>query len=435
MFNVLFMPDMVTAEAEKGTLLTETAAKAGVLLDVSCNGLGICGKCKVRILSGDTEPLTEREISLLSEDEINGGYRLACQLRTISDMEISVPSIHGGSARKKKMVAIPEGFISSTDIHRSFVRVRKAKMDYQLNDLDRIRETLGMPEMTVSSGLVRVIHQALDVHRGNVTVTLRGSELIGVEAGDTAACAYGAAFDIGTTTVVGMLWDLNSGDLIDVETRTNYQSLYGADVISRIAFTMSDEGNLGLIHEKVIQCCNDILGEMCSRTGISSNHIFDVTAAGNTTMSHLFAGVTPKSMSRTPFAPVFCEAQDIRASELGIAVYPYANVHILPNIAGHVGSDITAMVIASGIDSMDGSHIAIDIGTNGEVVAVHDGRLLCCSTAAGPAFEGATIKQGMRAAPGAIEKVYEDSGDIAVRTIEDSEPAGICGSGLIDAIA
>lgn len=435
MLKVVFLPDLKSAEVQCGASVTDAAALAGVLIDASCNGVGTCGKCRVRVLFGDAGPVTEREKDMLTAEEIRAGIRLACQTSVQSDLEISVPSIHGGSTRKKKMVSLPEGFAPCNDIRRVTVKVPKAKMDYQVNDIDRIRNELDLPDMTLRRGVLEEIHPALDAQRGNVTLTLKEAELIGIEPGDTSGSCYGMAFDIGTTTVVGMLWNLSDGSLTDVETRTNYQSLYGADVISRISFSMQEDGNLELIHCKVIQCCNDITSEICERNNIDPAHIFAATVVGNTTMSHIFAGVTPKSMSRTPFAPVFCEAQELNAGTLGLMMNPVAEVRLLPNIAGHVGSDITGMVIATGIDHMNGTHVAIDIGTNGEVVAVRDGRLLCCSTAAGPAFEGATIKQGMRAAPGAIEKVTTEDGDISVKTIEDAAPVGICGSGLIDAIA
>lgn len=287
-------------------------------------------------------------------------------------------------------------------------------------------------------GILDDLHRALEEQRGNVTLTVKHGEamdeLIAVEAGDTSGECFGIAFDIGTTTVVGMLWDLAAGELVDVEARTNYQSLFGADVISRIQYSMEGEGKLKALQEKVIGCCNDILSEICERNAIEQKHIYDATMVGNTTMSHLVFGVTPASMARTPFAPVFAEAQDERADELGLSIYTHANVRLLPNIAGHVGSDIVGMMMAAGLDRCKGAHIAIDIGTNGEVVAVKNGRMLCCSTAAGPAFEGATIQQGMRAAAGAIEGVVID-GSVHLKTIDDAPTIGICGSGLIDAVS
>lgn len=413
--RVVFFPSLKTAEVEPGSTVIKAAESAGVLIDASCNGMGTCGKCKVTI---------------------DGQECLACQTTVDRDMEIFIPSTHGGSDRKKKMVKLPDGFDINTKIRRFEVKVPKARMDYQLNDIDRIRAEIGMDDLVVDDNIIRNVHPALEAARGSVTVTTNGNRLIAIEGTNTSSNdVYGIAYDIGTTTVVGMLWDLNTGILIDVDTRTNYQSLYGADVISRIGYSLQEENGLAQLQEKAITCLNEITAGMCERNGIREVDICDATIVGNTTMSHLVWGVTPKSLSRTPFAPVFTEAQDTLACRLGINICPNANVHLLPNIAGHVGSDITAMMLASGISKMKGSHIAIDIGTNGEVVAIKDGHMACCSTAAGPAFEGATITQGMRAADGAIEKVVINNSGVSIQTIGDAPAVGICGSGLIDAVA
>ena len=268
-----------------------------------------------------------------------------------------------------------------------------------------------------------------------VTATYHNQTLLSLVSGDFSESCYGIAFDIGTTTVVGMLWNLHSNELVDVEAKTNYQSVYGADVISRIQFCNSNPSNLSIMQQKIIDCLNDILEELCVRNQINPEFIYDVTVVGNTTMSHLFLGVTPQSLARTPFAPVFCSAQNVQAKDLKLNVCPQANVYLLPNIAGHVGSDIVGMILASELYKKTGCHIAIDIGTNGEIVAIKDGQMVTCSTAAGPAFEGATIAQGMRAASGAIEAVEITSDHVSIKTIDNQPAIGICGSGLIDIVA
>lgn len=411
--KVTFFPSLKSIEVESGITVIEAAESAGVLIDASCNGMGTCGKCKVKI---------------------DGKEVLACQTVIDRDMDIYIPATHGGSDRKKKMVKLPEDFCFDSTIHRNYIKVPKAKMDYQLNDIDRTREAVNMPDLVVPEGVIQKLHNALDANRGNVTITTRENVLIDIVPEDCSTKLYGIAYDIGTTTVVGMLWNLKDGTLIDVDTRTNYQSIYGADVISRISHTIQNEDGLEQLQSKVITCLNDITEGICKSNDINPLDIMDATIVGNTTMSHLIWGVNPKSLSRTPFAPVFSEARNMAAEMLGININPKANIHLLPNIAGHVGSDITAMILSSGIHRMKGSHIAIDIGTNGEIVAIKDGRLLCCSTAAGPAFEGATIEYGMRAASGAIEKVVIDN-TVTVSTIDNAKAIGICGSGLIDAVS
>ncbi len=433
--TITFLPSGKTAVVSSGETILQAAEKAGVLIDAACGGAVKCGSCRVRIASGRTDPLTDAERELLTPEELSLGYRLSCCAHALTDLEVAVPGSHGGTTRKKDMARLPEGFVSAPAVTLRAVTVPKATMQDQQDSLSRLRNALALPKLTLAPGLLQELQTAFDAKRGKVTAVLRGEELLALLPGHEERPCYGVAFDIGTTTVVGMLWDLSSGEPVEAAARTNYQSLSGADVISRIQFSLAEEGNLQLLQKRVLCCLGDILDELCLANGVDAKTVYDVTVVGNTTMSHLFLGVTPKPMSRTPFAPVFTESQEIRAAELGLPVHPKAAVHLLPNIAGHVGSDITAMMLAVGMDKLRGSHVAIDIGTNGEVVAIRDGEMLTCSTAAGPAFEGACIRCGMRAAAGAIERVELTGGDISIATIGDAQPLGLCGSGLIDAIA
>lgn len=434
--NISFLPDAKKVQADAGDNLLSVAEKAGILIDASCAGAGKCGKCKVKITQGDICELTPAEKNLLSDYELDNHYRLACCVTVQSDMEVVIPSIHGGSTRKKKMTRLPDGFMPEKRITSVCTKVPKASMKYQMHDLGRIAKAFEKDEdILPAPGLLPQIHQALEESRGKVTATFYGQTLLNLEAGDASSQCYGIAFDIGTTTVVGMLWDLHSNEITDVEACTNYQSIYGADVISRIQFCNEAETHTDVMQKKVVQCMNDILETLYTRNDILPEHVYDATIVGNTTMSHLAAGVHPKSMARTPFAPVFCTAQNMQSHGLGLNIHPCANVFLLPNIAGHVGSDIVGMMLAVRMDSLSGCHIAIDIGTNGEIVMTKNGHMVTCSTAAGPAFEGATIHHGMRAAPGAVENVKITKNDVIIKTIEDLPPVGICGSGLIDAVA
>lgn len=246
---------------------------------------------------------------------------------------------------------------------------------------------------------------------------------------------YGAAFDIGTTTVVGMLWDLNESRLVDMIAKTNPQSRYGADVISRITYSSESPENLKLMQQIILNCFNEMLEAFAEQYQIEKNWIRKATVVGNTTMSHLFLGYDAASLARAPFEPAFTGPVTRKAEDMGLSMNPSAEISVLPNIAGHVGSDIVAVMIAAGIKQKPGITLAIDIGTNGEIVLGGNGRMLTCSTAAGPAFEGARIYHGMRAAEGAIERVEINDGEVRLKIIGNTEPVGICGSGLIDAIA
>jgi len=262
-----------------------------------------------------------------------------------------------------------------------------------------------------------------------------GIQSLPVNNGYSGAECFGLSFDAGTTTVVGMLFDLVSGELLGVKAETNPQTAYGADVISRIMFAGKSRKNLLLMQEKILECLSGIAKSLTESRNIPLSNIYEVTIAGNTTMSHLITGTDPKTLAVAPFKPVFCESAEKNASEFGIKVNPDAKVTLLSNIAGHVGSDITAGILASGIARKKGVHLLIDVGTNGEIVLAYDGKLFACSTAAGPAFEGASIYQGMRAALGAVERVDITDDEVLTGVIGGADPAGICGSGILDAVS
>lgn len=245
----------------------------------------------------------------------------------------------------------------------------------------------------------------------------------------------GIAFDIGTTTVVGMLWDLKTGKQLGTCAKTNPQNEFGLDVISRITYCGDDSEKLGVLRSKITGCLNEIMEELCAAHDAQSADIQRVTICGNTTMSHIAGGYHPKSLATAPFKPAYTGTVAMSGADMGLRIKEHGDVILIPNIAGHVGGDITAGIVASRFLEYEDLSVFIDIGTNGEIALTDGASSYACSTAAGPAFEGSAILHGMRAAAGAIEKVVIEDGDIFFKTIGDCEPQGICGSGLIDAIA
>jgi uncharacterized 2Fe-2S/4Fe-4S cluster protein (DUF4445 family) len=245
----------------------------------------------------------------------------------------------------------------------------------------------------------------------------------------------GAAFDIGTTTVVGMLWDLSTGHMLKTEAVTNPQRSYGADVISRITFCGGEPDKLKVLRDLILNGLADLAADLCAQAERSPAEIREIFVGGNTTMSHIFGGYDPYSLARAPFTPAYEGMLEFPAGNGLFPASSEAEIRVLPNIAGHVGGDITAGILATRILDAAGLTLLLDIGTNGEMVLARPGQALACSTAAGPAFEGATIRHGMRAATGAIETVRIRDGEVAIKTVEDAEPLGICGSGIIDAVA
>lgn len=419
-YTVHFLPMNQKIELEEPENLLKICSQVPVLLDGTCAGKGICGKCKVQILEGMPGPLTEVEKRYLGEEEIIQGDRLACQVEVREDLTVMISDLHGSSKRKKAMNPLPEGF----EIHPAVEKIYK-----EIEDETYI----------LWSKHINLLQKNEQKGRDDSTEKCNTSKIcLAVEAGDTREHCYGLAVDIGTTTVVGILWNLTTGTMVDVEAATNPQSIFGADVISRIQYCMEGErmgeDHLGKMQKAIIGCINEMLQAFEERNAIRPEWIYDMTVVGNTTMCHLFLGLNPASLARYPFEPQYTGGKFFEVEKLGLKINGIAKGYVLPGIAGHVGADLTAVMLATDLIGLPGNHIAIDIGTNGEILVARDGEVLTCSTAAGPAFEGASIHCGMRAAKGAIERVEIDQA-IHIKTIEEAEPVGICGSGLIDATA
>ena len=251
----------------------------------------------------------------------------------------------------------------------------------------------------------------------------------------TARYPYGISVDLGTTTVVAMLWDLKSETLMGASSKTNPQSAHGADVISRISYAIDEPKHLEVLQQEILTCIKELITDLATKTSIDLMQIGRIFVVGNATMSHLLLGVDPKGLAIAPFQPAFTGTVQKKASDLGLPIHPDAILTLLPNIAGHVGSDTVAALIATELSKQEGVSLLIDVGTNGEIVLCAQDRLVCCSTAAGPAFEGASINQGMRASYGAINMVRVADKNITISTVGGGEPVGICGSGLIDGVA
>lgn len=430
--KITFLPQNITWEAEAGETILEAAVKAGVNIDGNCAGAGTCGKCRVKV-QYDGEIETNDHHHKLTDNEMDAGWRLACCTKVADGMVIEMPESETTASRKKKLIKLPEGFETIPTVDKICVEVEESSIHDQRSDAVRIAEALPYDELIFDYQVLVKLPAVLK--EGNqVTVTVRDGHVIDVEAGNTEEANYGVAVDIGTTTVVVMLWNLKTAEMMNVSAVTNPQGAYGADVISRITFAREKEGNLKVIHDVIIDCINRAVAAFEEENGIKAANIYQYVVVGNTTMSHIFLGVDPAQLAVAPFTPVFTSGVETTAANLKLAANSAANVHVAANIAGHVGSDITAGIITTDLMDCDKGHLFIDIGTNGEIVLTGNGRAVACSTAAGPAFEGSSIKQGMRAARGAIERVDILEDGVEIKTIGDAEPIGICGSGIIDAV-
>ena len=432
--EITFLPKNIKQELIAGKTILQYASEVNIAIDGNCAGAGTCGKCKVRILEGNDRAPDAEEKTKLSAQELENGWRLACRFKPQINTAVEVPLTDGASDRKTKLGGM-QGSILPTNIYRKeCISVDSASITNQVADLDRIAAACGLKEgHKTDAELIRKIPELLDCSR-TLTVTLRGNEIVDIESGDVRDQCFGVAVDIGTTTVVGLLWNLLTGECMGVKAVANPQGVFGADVISRITYASKTGENLKNIHEKIIECINGMITEFSAFCGVRTENIYEIAVAGNTTMSHLFLEVNPRQLAVSPFVPVFCGAVEGTAADLNIQANSMARYYLLPNIAGHVGSDITAGILATELLRKPGVSLILDIGTNGEIVLSGKGKAFTCSTAAGPAFEGASIYQGMRAAAGAVEKIKIDD-DVYVQVIDGATPTGICGSGIIDAVA
>ncbi|MEJ2025255.1 MAG: ASKHA domain-containing protein, partial [Deltaproteobacteria bacterium] len=300
-----------------------------------------------------------------------------------------------------------------------------------------LKETHDLKHVSIDPHMLRKLPGALRAERGSVTLTLNPKrKIVDINAGDGAGL-FGIAFDLGSTTVVAFLIDLTNGHMISVRAALNPQINHGDDVITRISFCNETKDGLQTLRGMVVNCLNTLIAETAGEVGISPDQILEATLVGNTAMHHLFMGMDPKYLAMAPYTPVLQDSQNLDAQALSLDIGPSANVHLLPLKAGFVGSDTIACILATGLHRSKSLTLLIDLGTNGEIVFGNRDRMVCCSTAAGPAFEGGHLRWGMRASPGAIERVRIDADilDVTWKTIGQNKPVGICGSGVISAVA
>lgn len=430
--KVTFEPEGKAAFVLPGSLVLEAAARAGIIIDTPCGGRGTCGKCRVVVRDGCSAP-TATERRLLRPKELAAGLRLACQAKLERETAVTVPD----ASRFFEQRILTTGVGRATHLRPAVVKrsavVPEATLEDQRADADRALGALGAEGLRLDLAAARQLPAALRAEGGRLTAAIVGDDLIAFEPGDTRARCFGAAFDIGTTTVVGSLLDLTSGHEVALAARTNPQVSFGDDVVARITHASEDDG-LGELQAKIVECINDILAEVTAKAGVPREAIYELTTVGNTTMGHLLLGLDPRHIAQMPFLAAVRQAIVVPAADLGIAIHPRGRLYAMPNIAGFVGGDTVGVILAADLLARTRPTLAVDIGTNGEMVLGTAKRLVACSTAAGPAFEGARIRFGMRAADGAIEQVRLGE-DVETSVIGDAPARGLCGSALIDAIA
>ena len=456
-YSVTFLPDNKQVEVDSNSTLLTAAAKAGVIINSLCGGDGLCGECRLQVISGKAMA-DKNAISFFSKDEIEHGFVLACRTKVEDNLVLLIPP--KSRLEKEKILLEGTAIVYSEPeklvLHRSsrqpaysfdplvkkvYLELPVPTLEDNISDIDRITRELqkvsSYEKYEISLPCLQNLTEKLRAHRWKVTVTFARHNSVGrilqIESGDTSDKHYGLAVDVGTTTVVVQLINLKTGKVVGVKGSHNLQARYGEDVISRMIFACV-RGSLEPVHQAVITNINSLAHALAEENHISLQDITSIVAAGNTIMSHFLLNMTPSSIRLDPYVPTTTVYPQIFAREIGIEINPEGILEVAPSIASYVGGDIVAGVLACGMADKPEIRCLIDVGTNGEIVIGNNEWLVCCSASAGPAFEGGGARNGMRATMGAIEKIEINNGSVAYETIGKSKPRGICGSGLIDAV-
>ena len=440
--------------------LYEILSDLNVPITSICGGLGTCGKCKVLVQRGNeylTAP-TASEMKYISKKELNNGWRLACQTKIDGkskkfletqqspQFRVFLPSEFLLEDFKILVSGISKGIEIQPAIEKIFIDVNKPSLEEPNADYERIKSSLFSIKLDLKKNekididfdVLNKIPTLLRENQHNITLVLwNNTKIISCEPRNTTEENFGIAFDIGTTTIVGYLINLNNGKIYAVDSKLNSQTAYGEDLITRLTYIKDFEENLQKLNSLVIKDLNEIISKVCTKANIKPSQIYEATVVGNSVMHHIFLGLNPVNIGLSPFIPVIQQGLNIKAERLNLNILKSGNIYTLPIVAGFVGADTIGVILSSQIFNEKELTLAIDIGTNGEIIIGNSKILAVGSCAAGSALEGAHIGDGMRAAAGAIDKIKINPIDFEVTytTIKNKKPIGICGSGLVDAIA
>jgi len=458
-YEITFLPQNLTTHAPENTTVFNAANWAGLAIDSTCGGRGTCGKCKVQFQDGAT-PINEADRKFLADAELNAGWRLSCRAPIHRECIVTVPRLM--TSPKAALLGYGRHVVLDPNVAKIYLELSEPGLEDQRSDLERVITALDKEGYQVNADLAvwRALPKILRARDFKITAIVCGDELIAIEPGDTRDRLYGLALDIGTTTVVGAIVNLNNGAVAAVKSTLNGQASFGADVISRASYAMLEDDGLATLQTRIVETINTLFDELLALSGIARENVYEAVAVGNATMMHLLLGIDPEPIAVAPFIPAIEQAVTFPARAIGLRLHPHARVSTLPHLGAYVGADIVAGVLATGLARSEDQkwRVYIDVGTNGEIVVGSSTRTLSTAAPAGPAFEGAQIKSGMRASDGAIEGVEIsddvhlqiigratssiDSEDTATKTARgedarkaDLKPIGICGSGLVDAVA
>ena len=427
------MPDIIIKNTESsfeyspGKNLLEILVENNIFIDNPCNGKGSCGKCKVKILDGEISKPSETELKFLNENELSEGIRLSCLINPTSNITVETLQVE----RKHKILTTgyTPKFEFSPSITKKVFEIETPSLQNQTPFEDSIVNALSLDSIDIS------VLENTPPFYGKATGVFSNNTLIAIENQDTSDLIYGVAIDIGTTTVVASLVNMINGKEIASASIINPQKKFGLDVLTRITYALDNpETSTKNLQYEIVNGINEMILEICSKSGVNKSNIYEISIAANCTMLHFLLGVDSSSIGRSPFAPAFVKSKNVPASSIGINVNSSCRLYCLPSVSAYIGADIVAGAYVCELHKAEDNVLFIDIGTNGEIVLSNKGRLLSCSCAAGPALEGMNISCGMRAADGAIEDVEILEDEVSVKIIGDQPPVGICGSGILAVI-
>ncbi len=430
--DIAFAPSGRKVRVPPGVSLFDAATWNGVAIDSTCGGHGTCRKCRVRVLDGEVPP-SGLDLRAFEVGELEQGWRLACRVQVASDLEVEVPPLV--TRPKAATVGVGRKVILRPAVQKRYLELEEATLSDQRSDIERVLGAMLDLELDVDMHALRSVGPALRSGGHRVTAVVVGETLVDVEVGDTTGRMFGVAFDLGTTTVVATLLDLVTGTPVAVQSMLNKQQPFGADVITRISTVMTRPGALDQLRDLAHETLAELVAAVLAEGAVEPAEVYEVALAGNATMTHLALGVDPEPLGVAPFVMATRSWPALTASELGVPAHPAARAVVFPALGAYVGGDIIAGLLAAGMDRDSRTRLFVDIGTNCEIVLGSDAGLFATAAPAGPAFEGAAIRCGMRAAEGAIEVVRLTPEECSLQVIGDAEPLGLCGSGLVDAVA
>jgi uncharacterized 2Fe-2S/4Fe-4S cluster protein (DUF4445 family) len=430
--RIRFAPDGVETRVPAGTTVFDAASWNGVAIDSTCGGHGTCKKCKVK-LTGGALPISAVDPRAFTTGELKDGWRLACRALATADLEIEVPPLQ--TRPKAALVGVGRHVILRPAVQKRHVVLEEPSLEDQRSDIERLLDAVSDLELKVDLHAARGVGRTLRRSGFDVTAVICDETLIDVEPGDTSGRRFAIAFDLGTTTVVATLMDVATGQPLAVRSMLNRQQPYGADVISRVSATMMDADALEALQARAHESLNLLAHEVCEQVEVDPREVYEIVVCGNVTMVQLALGIDPEPLAMAPFIITARQLPPAAASDFGVRVHPRAPAVVFPALGAYVGGDIVAGMLATGLTRDRRLRLFIDVGTNSEIALGSAERVLATAAPAGPAFEAAQIRCGMRAAEGAIEGVKIDGDDLTLEVIGDTDPVGMCGSGLVDAVA